>query len=612
MAPAHVVSARFLAALTLLPIPLFACECDPGLNRVAPQIYIDACARPQKVVNGKDIGGYEDCVVDFASSDIAVRAERTLTITNPSHIPLNLLSITIEGDPNFALGADIPTLINPGLSVPLVVAVRPVVESAVEATLVIISDANNTPQNEDSNSEIRIPLKVVGVDNGVPNIQVSPALCDFGRVATGGVKECILEISNTGTRELYFDFIDFIDAEPSVRFVVPEGSDTSFPPFGLTGSRPRPDQPLRPTGSDNAPLSLRVIFGPDVLGDYAGKLLINSSDPDNGAVEVPLTGTGVIGPNCVARVKSVNDVDVTGAPSIQPLDDVMLTLEDSTAADAASGSIAGYEWTLQALGGGSTVILSSPNEAETGFLFANRRGIDVAGRFVVSARVFDDLGTASTNDCRVEFESVPQQSFLVQLSWATPSGDMDLHVTRQNANDNYCVRSLGGGTGNVGPVAEECGGEEGEDTDCYYGNCGGGHSNAPEWDGEIGRTLGDPSLDIDDTSGYGPENINVDTAVAGSYLFGVTTFSSGTDTPATMRLYLYGQLSGEWTKVIRDEFWEVGIVHWPVRTDVLPCVEDLNDGVNGDQCSCVGDVGNGTCDCWEDLGDGDDSDDCAP
>ena len=48
------------------------------------------------------------------------------------------------------------------------------------------------------------------------------------------------------------------------------------------------------------------------------------------------------------------------------------------------------------------------------------------------------------------------------------------------------------------------------------------------------------------------------------------------------------------------------------KRQVLPCVEDLNDGVNGDQCSCVGDVGNGTCDCWEDLGDGDDSDDCAP
>ena len=69
-----------------------------------------------------------------------------------------------------------------------VISVRPNVEAPLDAVLYVLSDANNTAQTPEGNSLIEIPLTVVGVDNGLPDIEVSPPRCDYGRVAFGGVE----------------------------------------------------------------------------------------------------------------------------------------------------------------------------------------------------------------------------------------------------------------------------------------------------------------------------------------------------------------------------------------------------------------------------------------
>ena len=84
---------------------------------------------------------------------------------------------------------------------------------------------------------------------------------------------------------------------------------------------------------------------------------------------------------------------------------------------------------------------------------------------------------------------------------------------------------------------------------------------------------GDPSLDIDDREGFGPENINIDVAVPGEYLVGVDYFTpEGTPIGNTIRIYLYGQLYAEfYRELVPNEFWEVAIINWPEA-----CVEDLS------------------------------------
>lgn len=73
--------------------------------------------------------------------------------------------------------------------------------------------------------------------------------------------------------------------------------------------------------------------------------------------------------------------------------------------------------------------------------------------------------------------------------------------------------------------------------DCYWNN------QSPDW-GEIGEALDDPNLDIDDTDGWGPENINLEWLEDGVvYRIGVHYKDDGGFGPsaATIRLFFSGE-----------------------------------------------------------------------
>ena len=579
-------------------VPVVGCECRDltPLNAEAPALIVDVCAFPANPdAQGKQIGGTEECALDFGDADLTIKTERFIKLSNPGPIDLKM-ELSLNGDPDFDFIGETPTTILAGLSVQVGVRIRPRVKSAITTEIVIVSNADNvTKLNDDGDPVVIIPVTLNGVDNGLPEIEIIPeASCgspdplgvDFDFAALGGIKICNVTVRNNGVRDLFFDGLEFVDVNE------PAGSNEAQA-IRLTGTPPGPDVALPPTkdGVDTPaadvvpPLVLRLAFSPDVLGRYDSTLRFSTSDPNDPVIDMPVTGKGVVGPTCVAEIKSVNTQ--TSPPfSIEPLDDVTVTAGASTGANADI-EVVSTRWDVTERGAGSTVVLSDPNSTETGFLFANRRGLDVAGRYEACAVVTDDLGVDSTNRCCVAFEAIPSQSFLVQMTWANRTGDMDMHVTKRNNNGEYCVTALGQGDGVEAPFSDSC--ANADDFDCYYGNCkpddgfGGG---TPEWDGVNGRTIGDPSLDIDDTNGFGPENTNVDVAVAGSYGFGVSTFRDADEgtTLVTMRLFLFGRLSGEWTKELDNEFWEVGAVHFTDANPTRPCVEDLTDGDPDDDC----------------------------
>ncbi|MDP2339706.1 MAG: hypothetical protein Q8O67_02010 [Deltaproteobacteria bacterium] len=582
------------ATLGLTLVPVAGCDCDvTDFNPVAPQIAVDVCAKPEKEANGKIIGGTEECALPFGNADLAVRVEKFFTITNPSSLELNIrnvdgdpgITFADDGDEGFVFINEPPTSIGPGLSAQIGVSIRPALESAIAREIIILSDANNVPPNDDELAEIHIPITLTGVDNGVPDIEIvpdsncgstDPLSVEFGRVATGGLQVCNVLVKNVGTRELFFDSVEFIPlVDGGADILEPTGSDPA--PALLSGTPPNPDQSLAPTSATVPGLPLRLTFAPDVLGRYERRLRLTTSDPDEPVIEIPILGLGVDGPTCTARVKSVGGVDVTGAPTIEPLDDVVLTADAVPA--TPDGDIASYSWEIKERGPGSGVVLTTPTAQETSFAFANRRGVDVAGRYEACVTVVDDLGTAGVAPCCVDFEAIPSDSFLVQLTWVGDEfDDMDLHVTKKDGTGKYCVTSLGSGGGNVDAPFETCGG-----LDCGYYNCNPTDTGV-EWDGAAGRSDGDPSLDIDDTDGFGPENINVDVAGPGSYAFGASYFSGSVPVAMFVRLFLFGRLAGEWVQTVDDDFFEVGIVHFSAEDPFRPCVEDLTDGDSDDQC----------------------------
>lgn len=594
-----------MLALAVLP----DCKCDDGeIFEIAPQIFVDVCKTPEHKVQGELVGGTEDCALDFGDRDISVKVSRIIKITNPSKVELVFHNVELIGDPAFKIELA-PDVIGPGFTGDIEISVRPNVETDLVSTLFILTDANNTFQTPESLSLVEIPIHVKGVNNGVPDIQVSPPNCDFGRVPFGGVQLCDVTIKNTGNRGLVIDSVLFmpIDAAvPDVLFDVPAESTRAIGPecndgavgcaFAFTGAPPGPDEEIAGAGGT---VIMPVRFTPDVLGNFQGSFRILSSDPDETQIDVALSGISVTPPSCEIRVKSVNGAEIeegAAIPDIEPLDNVILSIDGSEASSTA-GSIVRQEWAITDQPAGSHAELTTNDLPDTGFEFddGDDLGVDLAGDYCVSAQVFDDLGVGSVNECTLCFPVIPKDNFLVQLSWDTPVNDIDLHVTKLSDDGQYCIDATSFGTditnslnGNPSFFSQDC--DSG--LDCNYAGCKSAGSGAPEWDGVAGRTAGDPSLDIDDLSGFGPENINVDVMTPGMYLIGVNGFSGSIPSGCTIRIFVFGQLAGELFNEVSDNtWWETALVRWPDGVETTRvCVEDLTDGTSGDQLAACDEI----------------------
>jgi hypothetical protein len=556
----------------ILPF-LSACNfCPDGeLTNITRRIAVDVCTgEPQ--TPGK--GGTTECNVTFANADLSVRNRSTITLHNvgEEEIQITGYEFTSTSDPAFGVEF-LPSSIKAGISSQMVVTFRPLLESQVQGDLILKTNAQNAL--DPAEGQVRLHLVGAGVDNGLPGLQVDVvdgdtlgACCDLGLVAVGSIGNCQVRLTNNGTRTLVVDEVSFdaanttsgvwtpVGALPTPgntteedRFSIAPGSSQiisfRYQPTDVTSSR------ARVVIKSNAPRAC----GP--IGQFAGpmcnRLAYEDPCPSGGAgsVSVDFRGQGANPPECVARIKTVNGETDFDARLIEPLDDVQLTAQDSRVS-VGGLTITNYHWTITRRPPGSTVRLDTPDGMEPRFVFDNTStnaitGLDVAGEYEVRCEVVDSQGTSSVNDgtAIVAFSATPSEAIHLQLVWDAPETDVDLHMVRDSG---------GMFTRNTA-------------NDCYYANCKPTNtSGAPEWDNTMGRTPGDPTLDVDDVEGYGPENSNISAPVAGRYQALVHYFSDHGrgDTVATMRVYVYGNLVAEYNALLTDgQWWQVGVVEWP-------------------------------------------------
>jgi len=122
--------------------------------------------------------------------------------------------------------------------------------------------------------------------------------------------------------------------------------------------------------------------------------------------------------------------------------------------------------------------------------------------------------------------ATPSGGIQVELTWADDFGDVDVHlrnVTR-TALDGWWTTD-----------------------DCHWRN------QTPDW-GPAGAAA-DPSLDLDDRDGLGPENITIDTDPAsGTHTVGVHYFCSEEmgPTDATIRIFCDGSLLATYDELMLD------------------------------------------------------------
>ncbi len=385
--------------------------------------------------------------------------------------------------------------------------------------------------SDSQDATLRVPLQANGAE---PCIAVSNEEgYQFGPRLLNQTHEQLFTITNcsdtTNGDELIVDSITWLN----------DAETTSSPTFGLT-ALPEFALTLAPGESS----TFIVTYYPETEGPADRAVMrIRSNDDFKDPLDIEVTGIGSNNqpPTCVASCT----VRGSGAPPSNDLAVIPLDVLDCTGSFSSDedGEIAEYIWEVVERPDDSTATFDDDSAADTSFF------VDLAGRFVFRLTVVDDDGTECTTPAEVVVVSTPDEDIHLQLVWHTPNdpdetnegfaegSDIDLHFLHPNG--------------------------------CWEDSTWDTHFRAPEpnW-GNTARSDDDPSLDIDDTDGAGPENINLNNPESGTtYRVGVHYWNDHGWGPSTaiVRIYLFGVLVYQGEKLLEesDVFWEVASMEWP-------------------------------------------------
>lgn len=497
--------------------------------------------------------------IDFGRVPAGREATETITVMNIGQSTLTFDAIALEqiqSDFSVTIGDVDPSQdtsiladpdrdgspgLDPNKSFQLTVHYLTEVEGPDEGSVVIVSN--------DPSSPTTIILKANGA---TPCINVNPEELVFPPALVGRTTARPVNIESCGGEPLQLANV-YLKDDSSPAYVLQEG----LPDFPSA---------LQPFVEGQPAPSLQVIveLTPEDEAAYGGTLVIESDDPLTPVIEVPLVGRGTINECPIAEVAQAEY-------NVLPLDIVTLDGSPSSDSDGPNGQPVRYEWVVVERPDGSTAVPverffnparpADGGPADDTATPAAQFFVDLAGHYVIELRVTDNNDIVAPSDvcpqepARIEINAVPDEDIHVQLVWSTPGdpdetdgegSDVDLHFLHPRGRE-WMVAPL----------------------DCYYANV------APDW-GPQGPP-GNPSLDIDDTNGAGPENINVnepeDTSqLGGTYRVGIHYYraedflggGSWGPSEATTRIFLAGQQAGEWVHMLQrtDDFCEVASIIW--------------------------------------------------
>ncbi len=466
------------------------CTSETGIVSLEPTLVV----QPDALDFGPVVAGVQTTPPPGAAS-----ATLSVRIANTGQAEL-VADLTLEGEDPGAFSLD-PALahleLEPDEGVDVPVTFDPAEVGDYTASLVVAS--NDTQQAllpVGLAGEGRVPYR--------PDIEIVPGgTIHFGDVAVEDRELAFFEIRNVG------------DADLRVGTITQTGAGTFSLDADYSGTTIAP--------GDGRPIVLT--YAPIQPGGDSGRVVIPSNDEDEPEVTVALEANGggtfeypeaVI--DCPGRV------EVAG-----PL---VVTLDGSASADP-SGEALTFSWaTVRRPDAADQAATPSPVDAPVTDV-----RIDAAGTWEVQLQVTNASGVPSV-PTKCVIEAVPKDELHVELSWAGPTSDLDLHLSLEDA-----------------ALFEVPG-------DVSFCNA------APDW-GVAGERSDDPSLDLDDDDGFGPENVNLPAPADGVYPVRVHYFDDRDDGDVTARVtvFAYGAAIWSGSQVLRrNEVWEVGQVNWPDGT----------------------------------------------
>jgi hypothetical protein len=364
---------------------------------------------------------------------------------------------------------------------------------------------------------------------------------DFGNSRIGGLNSKSINIQNCGNDTLEITQIEPGDDAATL-------GDVGNPAHFLidTGDT----RPIDNAGVLEAPIAIApgqtdsflLGYAPDAEEPNTGQVYLVNNDSQNPRLELQLFGRGVTNecPTAIARA-TIRGVAVPPAAQVEaaPLQYLILDGSDSNDQD---GAVVDWQWEITQRPDGSVAELESvenePPDPSRRELF-----LDLAGTYRISMTAFDEDGAPSCEDAEVLVVVTPEERVHIQLVWNNPEdpnagdlsgSDIDLHFLKMP----------------IGRWFEQ-------PYDTYFQN------RTPSWDLQE-----EPSLDIDDTDGAGPENINMDDPEPCTwYAVGAHYWRQQFGTAyVTVRIFIDGGLRYESPNHplrTTNEWWDVARIHWP-------------------------------------------------
>jgi hypothetical protein len=567
------------------------CACaEDTFQRHAPELYV-------RVYQPKDYASSQDDEVvriDLGTVPVYSKRIARFELENPTTQPLvieRMGFVSAEGatwlEPQLILDRDESLGVPAGSKRLLEVAYACSVEGAALAVVEIVSNAGN-------GRNARVEVSASGLYQGEPDIDIrynantpaasagpQPGSCDtdlsaddngdgivggcrlgtfdMGGAGLGGHSSAILYVVNTASCDTYpgsaacATCVLTLDKDPTRQNIGVALKGNPYGYFRIESSvatpTPLPQSDQACPDQNVAPIQIRF-NAPDTEGAFEATLVIESNDPDEPLLEIPIKAKSVNAPIAIAGLRAF-DVSNPSAPysvlgDIEPYDRVYLDgrakgTRESTHDPANPNDpsqIVAYSWEIVDHPSGADPALFALEGQGTGLLSFY---IPLAGHYEVLLTVTNQAGLTSLDapEARATFDAIPSERLHVQLVWDDATNDQDLHITNASVSDLVCNTP----------------------NDCYFGN------RSPRWFSAYAAGDGpNPSLDVDDTNGLGPENINIEEPRAGTYRVYVHYYSYGydTDTRNTVRIWLNGIQVAEYSRTLNNsrDLWAVADITW--------------------------------------------------
>ncbi len=457
--------------------------------------------------------------------------------------PAALAGQTGQGGAPWLLAA--PLVLQPFHSAGLSVRFCPTKAGPVAAQLPLVSSAG----------PLALGIQATGVAAAVPCVQITPLNApkslDFGDVVVGKAAEFKFTVKNCGSVDLAITLVQLTQAlgggagEFSVSWqAVVDGSLQG--PWPVSAVKP---VTIAKQGSVDFGVSYSPVDATPAGQKDTAKLTLGFSHGEQFSLD--FSGSGMV-PQCPVAVALL-----PMGPQVVP--QTKAPLNGGASYSPIGAAIKNYLWTINQQPAGSNQALTPQDTFPNPFLQVN-----AAGEYAICLDVWDEFGTKSCKPACVQVLVIPSMDLHVELLWNTPAdsdqtdsgpaagADLDLHFAHPMAAG----------------LDVDCDGKGdpwfSNPWDLFWFN------PKPSW-GDSNLAADDPSLDLDDTDGAGPENLNLE-APEGSkeapfeYSIGVHYWNDHSYGPsvATVAVYVYGTLALQASAKLQPlDMWYVGKLSWP-------------------------------------------------